>query len=150
MTVMIVSGLIAGCGGVSDAPPLAPVSGTVTMGGKPVADATVGFHLDGEGAPRAGTGTTDENGKFRITTFNTNDGAIVGTHVVTVAKIQADPAEAGDMEIGGDAYGAAMMAAAKGTAPTQIFPKKYATKDTSPLKATVTEAGNDDVQLDLE
>lgn len=143
--------LLAGCGGVGDKPQLAPVSGVVMMDGKPLADVTVGFHLDAETVPRAGLGKTDENGKFRITTYDTNDGAIIGTHVVTVAKIET-PGQQGDMEIGGDAYGAAMLAAANPDAPPpkQLFPEKFANKETSPLRVTVDAGGKSDVQLTLE
>lgn len=152
LAVMMATVLFLGCGGASDAPQLAKVSGTVTMGGNPVVDATVTFHLDGEGAPRPGMGKTDASGNFRITTFNNNDGAIVGTHIVTVAKIEANPAESsGDMDMEGEAYGAAMNAAASETEDRkQVFPEEYATKATSPLKITVPAGGNDDVQLDLE
>ncbi len=143
--------LCAGCGGVVDRPQLAPVSGVVMMDGKPLADVNVTFYFDGEQAPRPAVGTTDESGKFRLTTFDTNDGAIVGTHIVTVTKIEKK-ADAANMEIGGDAYTAAMNAAANPNAPPpkQLLPSKFATKDTSPLRVTVDAAGKDGVQLILE
>jgi hypothetical protein len=150
--VLLMFSVIAGCGGPSDKPQLAPVSGVVMMNDKPLADVTVAFHLDAQEAPRAGIGKTDANGKFRITTYDTNDGAIVGTHIVTVAKIDAGPNAGGDMEIGGDAYGAAMLAAANPNAPPpkQLFPEKFASKDTSPLRVTVEAGGKDDVKILLE
>lgn len=134
--VVLLPLMMFGCGGPSDKPQLAPVSGVVMMDGKPLADVTVAFHLDALEAPRAGMGKTDSEGRFRITTYDTNDGAIVGTHIVTVAKIDAGPAGADDMEIGGEAYGAAMLAAANPNAPPpkQMFPEKFASKDTSPAR----------------
>jgi hypothetical protein len=78
----------AGCGG-SDRPATAPVRGQVTYRGKPVARAVVTFICPG--APRPASGTTDEAGNYQLTTFEPNDGAVVGTHVVTVKKRVSQP-----------------------------------------------------------
>lgn len=60
-----------------------PVSGTVTLRGKALADASVVFTpTDGKVNPR---GTTDESGNFKLSTYGTDDGAPVGTYKVTVA-----------------------------------------------------------------
>lgn len=153
LCVLLTCVLLVGCGGGSDRPPVAPVSGTVLVGDKPLADATVTFHLEGEGTPRSGMGRTDEAGNFRITTYDTNDGAYVGTHTVTVSKVDpADTIGGQDMEIGGDAYSKAMEAAAnpKAEPPKQQVPEKYSKKESSPLKVTVDAAGKSDVKLILE
>ena len=63
-----------------------PVSGTVTLDGKPVEGATVSFHLlgdDMEGHPA--TGQTDKTGTFRLTIGN-EDGARPGEYRVVVTK----------------------------------------------------------------
>ena len=104
--------LFVGCGGGSDRPKLAPVAGVVMKAGKPLADVIVTFHLEGDAAPRLAMGKTDSAGKFRLTSYDTNDGAMIGTHVVTVVKVEAKD-QGGEMEIGGDAYDAAMSAAAR-------------------------------------
>jgi hypothetical protein len=39
-----------------------------------------------EGAPRSGVGVTNADGKFTISTFGNNDGALIGDNVVTVVK----------------------------------------------------------------
>jgi len=73
---------IAGCGGSSDAPVVAAVSGVVTVKGQPRADLNVTFHPEDGGRPA--TGLTGPDGKFTLTTNNTGDGAIVGRHKVTI------------------------------------------------------------------
>lgn len=60
----------------------APVTGVVMYKGKPVKDAAVTFHPQGEGNPA--TGRTEENGRFILTTYKERDGAAVGFHTVTV------------------------------------------------------------------
>ena len=72
--------LIAGCGGGLD---LIPVSGTVTLDGKPVDGAAVVF-VPVAGGPVA-SGTTEAGGKFRLMTVN-EPGAVPGEHHVTVTK----------------------------------------------------------------
>jgi hypothetical protein len=143
--------LITGCGG-TDRPPLAPVSGVLLNGDKPVADATVTFNMEGKEMPRVGMGKTDSEGKFYITTYDTRDGAYIGTHVVTISKIAAsDVVGGGEMEIGSEAYGKAMEAAATNTAPPkQEIPDRYTKVETSPLKITVEAGGKSDVKLIMD
>ena len=79
---------VVGCG---DAPPafkLVPVHGTVTLDGKPLADAQVQFFKQGDipvGYPGAG-GKTDAQGKYEVFT-GTGKGAIPGSYKVTVSKL---------------------------------------------------------------
>src|SRR5688500_1432938 len=68
----------------SDRPATFPVRGKVTYQGRPVTGASVAFLAPG--APRLAVGTTDGAGNYRLTTFESGDGAIAGTHVVTVRK----------------------------------------------------------------
>jgi hypothetical protein len=77
---------------------LAPVSGTVRYNGKPLANAYVGFKPEEYGA-RSAMGTTDQNGQYRLTTLEPNDGARVGRHRVVVSAIEKPqfvPAPDGD------------------------------------------------------
>jgi hypothetical protein len=76
--------LLSGCSG-PDRPQLVPVSGMVTLDGQPVEGATVTFTPTGG---RMAIAVTDAAGKFQLTTYDTNDGALIGEHRVTVAKIQ--------------------------------------------------------------
>jgi hypothetical protein len=64
------------------------VEGIVTLDGKPVEGATVTFFpVDGSGRPASAV--TGSDGVFRLTTFNTGDGALPGTYKVTVAIREA-------------------------------------------------------------
>ncbi|MBW3542412.1 MAG: hypothetical protein KY476_19275 [Planctomycetes bacterium] len=75
--------LMCGCGGRDpDRPATAPVTGTVTYNGKPLTEGTVTFVPQAKGNPA--TGQIGPNGRFTLTTYETNDGAVVGFHVVTV------------------------------------------------------------------
>ena len=60
-----------------------PVTGTVTFRGQPVAGAAVNFLS--ETGPAA-WGSTDQQGRFQLTTFDTNDGAAAGSYGVTISK----------------------------------------------------------------
>ncbi|MEQ1824767.1 MAG: hypothetical protein ABL921_02440 [Pirellula sp.] len=70
--------------------PTVPVSGVVTCEGKPIANATVNFTpMADQGRPegrrgRVALGMTDKDGRFKLTTYANDDGAIVGKHKVTV------------------------------------------------------------------
>ncbi len=82
----------AGCGGGGGGEQydVVPVSGVVTCEGKPVANAGVNFtpiaeEGRAEGRPgRPALAITDEQGRFRLSTYGDYDGAIVGSHRVTV------------------------------------------------------------------
>jgi hypothetical protein len=140
-----------GCGRSGDRPETAPVDGTVTYRGQPVAGATVSFLA--EGAPRAAIGRTDERGRYRLTTFDHEDGAVLGPHVVTVYKSQGSENIAGpDPTLDRDAYLAAMDRAAQQAIAAEqagsALPAKYADPKTSDLRAEVHE-GENDIPLEL-
>lgn len=142
IAVMILTiGGIAGCGG-TERPPTHPVSGTITMDSKPVADAMVGFHPVTVGSPPA-MGKTDADGNYQLTTFNTNDGAIAAQYTITISKQEADgmPEEI-DLDDPGDAYGE-MMESEASTSGEQLLPAVYASPETSPEKRTVVEGSNE-------
>jgi hypothetical protein len=84
----------AGCGGAN----IVPVTGRVMFDGKPVAAAQVTFspaaasEKDSEpGKP--GTGFTDEEGRFALSTYKELDGAQIGEHDVTVQLDDLNPAK---------------------------------------------------------
>ena len=128
--------LLTGCGGGADRPAMVPVSGTVNYNGSPVEGATVTFAA-GTSA-RSSTGVTDSSGKFKLTTFDTNDGAPVGEYIVTIAKFEA---EAGVDSAAGSSpekmqemmakQGALMSGKAVAEAPKAKLPTKYADGATS-------------------
>lgn len=86
----------AGCG---DAQPytIVPVAGTVTLDGKPLADARVVFQpMKSTGEDTVGPGSvgnTNEDGRFVLETVDRHDGAVVATHMVriTTSKIYEEP-----------------------------------------------------------
>jgi hypothetical protein len=136
--------LALGCGDNSRLP-MAPVVGIVTFEGLPVAGAKVSFMATG--APRAATGETDAEGRFELTTFEQGDGAILGSHAVTVYKPKQDVQIAGpDPNLDRDAYLAAMDAAAKQAMESQdagsALPAKYSSAETSDLRVDVVDGDN--------
>ena len=86
--------LLNGCGS-GDKFPVTHVSGTVVCEGKPVAKALVYFEpvRSGESATVGDQGfaLTDDQGKFVVSTYGENDGAVVGKHLVRVGKSETSP-----------------------------------------------------------
>ncbi len=143
---------IAGCGG-PERPEMVPVSGVVLdKDGKPVVGAQVVFK--NANAPREAQGTTDSEGKFRLTTFENFDGAVIGEHKISVAKVQTDASfDDADAEDPSAAYGAGMDAAAEGNMEAtrkHELPEKYANAETSELVRTVTKEGPNEFEIKLE
>lgn len=76
--------LAGGCG-----KSMSPVSGLVTLDGKPLANARVILTpVDGKGRPAQGV--TDDSGRFSITSIKPNDGALKGEYKVTFSLIEDD------------------------------------------------------------
>ncbi|MFH1922304.1 MAG: DUF6795 domain-containing protein [Planctomycetota bacterium] len=87
--LLLVSLLAAGCGG-SDGQ-FAPVEGTVTLDGEPLAGARVEFDLD-TGQPSYGKsdgstsyGRTDAKGHYELKATHEKKGALVGKQVVRIS-----------------------------------------------------------------
>ena len=130
---------LAGCG--SDRPQTIRVSGTVTLDGSPVEGATVGFTPAGGG--RLATGTTDASGKFTLTTFEDGDGAVPGTHTVTVTKMRLSGGE-GDASVDDSEGGQRDVMLSGGMGPGQqeptvewLVPQKYSNPHSSDLSCEV-------------
>jgi hypothetical protein len=79
---------LASCGGGRNFPKVYPVKGKVLINGQPAADCQLQLHRTTEDLSVAVTpqAVTDKNGQFRITSFNTNDGAPEGEYVVTITR----------------------------------------------------------------
>jgi len=84
-----------GCGGGN--PNVAPVTGTVTLDGQPLADATVLFNPMGEEGSFS-SGGTDANGKYELTYSADQKGAWIGQHTVIISKVEEEPGGEGDEE----------------------------------------------------
>lgn len=79
-----------GCGGTSYS--TAPVSGTVTLNGKALADASVQFQPAMGGNPGPPSyGTTDDEGHFTLAFRDEKPGAVVGKHRVIITTRQFGP-----------------------------------------------------------
>ena len=101
LVVMLLLVVLQGCGGGVR---FAPVTGKVTLDGKPVVKAVVTFNpLPQPGSDIAGdsaSGTTDENGQYTLKSYvkgDWKDGAQVGKHKVTIT--QKDVRGEGDRQI---------------------------------------------------
>lgn len=78
--------LLAGCGGPQN-PATYPVTGKVTLKGKPVAGASVVFVPQNATEPGA-TATSQDDGTYSLTTYVNGDGARPGSYNVRVAKYE--------------------------------------------------------------
>jgi hypothetical protein len=133
----------------SNRPATHPVRGTIVYRGKPVAGASVAFLAPG--APRLAVGTTDDAGRFSLTTYEPDDGAVLGTHVVTVQKLAMQPGPSyevpGDGKFDNAAIERAMQEAAMRVEAAEKagseLPARYANHNTSDLRLEVVEGEND-------
>jgi len=122
-----------GCSSKSSKPDLTPVSGTVTLDGKPLPDADIVFFLQGQSVPgyTASMGKTDAGGKYQLK-FGGQPGAVPGNFRVTVSRIVNESGAALNPEEGMDLTQLEMQGLAK-----QSLPAKYWNLDKTELTATV-------------
>ncbi|MDA1039553.1 MAG: carboxypeptidase-like regulatory domain-containing protein [Planctomycetota bacterium] len=126
--------LPAGCGRPGAAP-TAPVGGTLSAAGTPIAGVNVTFTpADG----RSATGITDAEGRFTLSTFATGDGAVPGRHRVTLSVSTADVPMPGTPE------------AASYKPQPAPFAKKYGGLDSTDLEVDIPAAGDRAIMLDVE
>ncbi len=158
ISVVLVSMCVIGCSGApDDRPAVVPVTGKITYKGKPVAEAFVTF--SSEKSPRPANGTTDSDGRFSLTTFSTDDGAIPGEYQVLVTKsvsrgVSSDPGLANAPDLSKGLPTGYSSAVSEKTGKVNLpsgenqLPAKYA--DGTHLKATVKATGKNDITFDLE
>jgi hypothetical protein len=110
--------------GCSDGPPTrVPVSGRVTIDGKPL---THGYVRFAPADTRASSGSLDSQGHFTLTCYEPGDGTVLGVHHVTV--------------MGQEAIGSETI--------KWHAPKKYADPATSGLTREIT-GPTDSIQIEL-
>ena len=135
----------AGCGGKYTP---VPVSGTVTLDGKPVEGATVYFYAVGDEAEgRPAQGTTNKEGGFALSTMGQDDGALPRRYKVVVAKyVPTRPnlkiPDFPDTQEGRERKSDFMYQQfeAKGIQPfTNALPAVYGSSNTTPLEFDITE-----------
>ena len=86
--LLLLFGLVValGCGNAK----FAPVSGTITMDGKPLPHVAVSFQPVDEGKLNSGPGSfaqTDDEGKFSLKAVGGGNGAVVGKHRVEIRPV---------------------------------------------------------------
>ena len=126
-------------------PPQVKTTGTVTLDGEPVAQASLMFIPD---SGRPASGNTNTNGEFQVSSFGGNDGLPAGNYRVTATKLvlkdkfqqlydrqveraaaEAEPGEEPeevDIEFGENAY-------------RNDLPENYAELDTTDITVTITK-----------
>jgi hypothetical protein len=133
---------LAMCGCGPTLPPTAPVHGRVAVAGKPVTMGRIMFQPE-NGRPATGAIQTD--GTYRLTTFQKDDGAVLGRHRVTIEAFEAPSPPAGragsfEEEVRGGRTLAGHSPAR--SAVRWIVPEKFARRDSSPLRADIKPTDN--------
>jgi hypothetical protein len=120
---------VAACSKNYDGPAPVPARGTVTLKGAPLPSGNIQF-FPADGRPAGGA---IKDGKFSLTTYEGDDGAIPGKHTVTVAAYK-------DVKVPGQ------------TEPQQtlITPEQYASTVTSGISVDIPPTGKTDIQIDLK
>jgi hypothetical protein len=137
---LLVGALVLAAGGCGPSrPALGKVTGRVTLAGAAVAGASVTFMPQAGGRPA--TGVTDAEGRYRLTTVRSDDGAPLGTYSVTIAKTETPAASA-------DKFGLSGAAAPPSGEPRQLLPVRYAKAQDSGLIREV-KAGSNELDFDL-
>jgi hypothetical protein len=143
LAIVAIAAAIVGCGAASG-PATYPVTGTVTLDGKPVENAVVAFASAGQAPADAKTGAalggqtrTDAEGHYTMSVVldrgkTTRQGLPAGDYVVTVTK----------MEFPGGVQSPT-------SPPKNVLPPKYATEQATPLKATVKPDGENKFNFPL-
>jgi hypothetical protein len=135
----------SGCG--SKYPPTAPVSGKITINGKPVNQGRISFHpTTGE---RPALANIQPDGSYSLTTFEQGDGALLGQHKVSVKSTRIENAPAMPAkDFQEEAKQAAEVAKKGGPQLVFIVDKKYYDERTTDLEAEV-KPGDNQINFDL-
>lgn len=135
---LLLVGLATG-GGCSRQSPVYPVSGRVSLDGKPLVDAQISFR------PAQGPeafGVLDGEGRYTLSTRAAGDGAVAGKHAVTLSPLTEGLILTPDAE-------PRLPAPTPGATPGAMpVPAKYLQAETSGLTATV-EPGTNTFDFDL-
>lgn len=141
--------MMVGCGAASDRPAVVPVSGSVKFKGVAQEGATVTFAT--EKSPRTAVGVCNAAGEFNLTTFDTNDGAVAGSHSVTITKKMSPQ----DAPMTPEDYMKAVQDRKGSTAPPtkdvkNDLPAKYGNPAESGLKRDVIAGETNVFNFDLD
>jgi hypothetical protein len=117
---------------------LVPVTGNVTMDGKPLAGASITFTGVGNTPGLGGVGVTDEAGNFEVSHFRAGKGLDAGDYKVMISKLvmsDGAPIPAGTLSIAE-------------LSTRQLVPRRYNDVNNTILKVIVKDGG-DPVSLAL-
>jgi hypothetical protein len=123
--------LLLGCGG-ERGPELAPVTGLVTLDGKPLAGALVTFVPQGETRGQGSFAHTDAAGKFELQTTDGQKGAVAGTYKVLVNKL---------VNPDGTDYVPTEEVSPMDSNAREILPPQYSSHERTRLTATIPSEG---------
>ena len=139
--VLVVSVLLAALTGCAGDDRVAEVSGTVTLDGDPIDAANVTF-MPTEGG-RPAVAVTDADGNYALSTFGDKDGAVIGTHTVTIEAVEETVSA--KMEEAAEEYGSLseVMVRPQSKIVWRV-PQIYSERDTSGLEFEVIR-GQDNV-----
>jgi hypothetical protein len=135
--------LVAGCSGSGDGnhPKTVQVTGTVKYQGQTVEGADVTFNNVTAG--HTATGKTDSAGRFSLSTFGREDGAVPGEQLVAVRRVDVIDNTPPDVDV---------SAGGQSVPPTVrwLVPEKFSNIKTSGLKYEVKDGDANDFKIDLQ
>ena len=149
---------LAGCGGDSpDYPDTIPVTGKVTLDGKPVENASITLTPANKGeATRGARATSAADGTFTVKTFFSAsydaDGAVPGKYLVSVTKYeQKAPSSHGEaLQTMEGQSNQSKMQRAMAMGGENVLPEKYASPESSGLEIEVKAGQEKTLNLELE
>jgi len=154
-STLVVVPLAIGCGPTTDS--VAPVSGRVSVDGKPVKNASIQFTPVGK---RAAGAITDENGNYKLSTYGQFDGAVLGEHKVAISLrkpiYMGPPKKNPDPEPVSEDSDVLTVRPAEGGVPKQAqqwkspVPEKYWDDSTSGLTRAVEAKDENIFDFDLK
>lgn len=131
-------------------PRTAPVSGTVTLDGKPVAGAGVVFVPTGTPAYGA-YAMTDSAGRFTLKCSETVKGAVPGNYLVQVTKVVpvTDNSQTVTAEEAEHEAQIKRRFSSESDETKNVLPEKYASAKTSGIEVTVPAEGIRNLKIEL-
>jgi hypothetical protein len=145
----LVAAAVVVASGCSDSVKLVPVTGKVTMNGRPLKNVKVAFHPDPDQKTTgpSSTGVTDADGNFTLVCQDRNNapGAVVGFHRVIVSDLDVF----GDVFVGRGDYRSEDPKGPKEVPKFPRFPATYSDLSNTPFKIEV-KPGMETVTLEIK